>query len=318
MNVLTKTTKTLLLASGFASLCSCSEMAPPPNATFTPATPVFVTPKYVSSPNAANNVKLVTGSDPALEQAFSQYVKTGKAPNVTGEGFIVLAYSRSQQPIIKTMPFQETVISLEPGEKFTNVSSGDPQRWDYTVATSGQGLDAQQQILIKPHMPNIATNLVITTDRRMYNLRMVSSEQGTPTRNVQFWYPEKMMSEVNAITAKEANSGVIDTQSVVNVDKMNFGYNISSTGGGFWSTPPAWKPIQVFDDGTHTFIQFPANVPQDNLPAMWVIENGQQSVINYRSKQPYFVVDKLFKQAILVMGVGSDKQQVTITNTHYQ
>lgn len=311
-------TKTFLMVSSLTALCSCSEMTLPPNVTFTPATPVFVTPKYLNNPNAANNVKLVTGSDPALERAFVQYIKTGRAPNVTGDGFIVLAYSRSQQPIIKTMPFEETVISLEPGEKFTNVSSGDPQRWDYTVATSGQGSDAQQQILIKPHMPHIATNLVITTDRRLYNLRLVSSEQGIPTRNVQFWYPEKMMTQVNAVTAKEANNGVIDTQSVVNVDQMNFGYNIRSTGGGFRSTSPAWKPIQVFDDGIHTFIQFPTNVAQDNLPAMWVLENGQQSVINYRAKPPFFVVDKIFKQAILAMGVGNKKQQVTITNTHYQ
>lgn len=309
--------KTLYSLMALTALSSCAE-APPPHAAYTQAQPTVMYPKYVESPKAMNNVKFVTGYDPALERAFKQYVNTGKAPNIEGEGFIVLAYSQSQQPIIKTMVWQATVISLEPGEKFTNITSGDPAQWTYTVAVSGTGSEAQQQVLVKPNAKNLATNMVITTDRRMYNIRLVSIPYGTPTRNVRFWYPEQMMTQVNAITAKEVGSGVIETQSVVNVDNMNFGYSLASQGGGFWSAPPAWKPIQVFDDGTHTFIQFPANVAQDNLPAMWVLENGQQSVINYRAKPPYFVVDKIFKQAVLAMGVGNEKQQVTITNTHYQ
>lgn len=309
----------LLLLPLATLLVSCAEVTPPPsNTQFMPATPIVEVPQYVESPKAINNVKMVTGSDPALERAFKQYVNTGKAPNLEGEGFIVLAYSQSQQPVIKVIPYQETVISLEPGEKFTNVSSGDPNKWDYIVAVSGTGSEAQQQVLIKPHLPNIATNLVITTDRRMYNLRFVSMASGTPTRNVRFWYPEKMMTEVNSITAKEASSGVIDTQSVVNVDHLNFNYSMSVQGGGFFSPAPAWKPIQIFDDGTHTFIQFPQGVAQTNLPALWVMENGQQALVNYRTKFPYFVVDKIFKQAVLAIGVGGDKQQVTITNNQYQ
>ena len=41
---------------------------------------------------------------------------------------------------------------------------------------------------------------------------------------------------------------------------------------------------------------------------------GDKELVNYRSKAPYFVVDKLFKQAILELGVGSQQQQVTLTN----
>ena len=94
------------------------------------------------------NFNLLYGNDPALESAFRQYTKTGKAPNIITDGFVRFAYNPGQMPIVKTVPFQETVISLEPGEKFTNISSGDPSRWSYAMAVSGTGSSQQQNILI--------------------------------------------------------------------------------------------------------------------------------------------------------------------------
>ncbi len=303
----------MLLSLGVVSLSSCANTQPPSTMNYTAATPVVTYPKYVSVP-AADNVKLVSGQDPALEKAFKQYTRTGKAPNIISDGFLTLAYNQSQQPIIQTMPFQETVVSLEPGEKFTNISSGDPGRWSYSVAQSGQGAMLQQHVLIKPSEPNLATNLVVTTDRRIYNLRLISSNKGTPTRDVRFWYPSEMTNTVNALTKSAMNAEPVSTASKVNVEQMNFNYSLSSQGGGFWSAAPSWKPTQVFDDGTHTFIQFPANISSGDLPALFVLDNGEQTLVNYRQKAPYFVVDKVFKQAVLVMGVGSDKRQVTINN----
>ena len=100
-------------------------------------------------------------------------------------------YDAEKQPIIQTAPFQETVIRLEPGEKFTNISSGDPSRWSYAVAISGKEETAQQNILVKPSLPNIQTNLVITTDKRLYNVSLVSMQTDQFTRSVSFVYPEE-------------------------------------------------------------------------------------------------------------------------------
>lgn len=301
------------------SLSSCSTAMPPQSAstTFVQATPIVTYPEYVGVP-ATNNVKLVTGQDPALEKAFKQYASTGKAPDIISDGFITLAYNKSQQPIIKTMQLQQTVVSLEPGEKFTDISSGDPSRWDYSVAESGVGSNKQQHVLIKPSLPNLATTMVIATDRRMYTLRLISSNKGAPMRDVRFWYPDQLMSEVNSATKKQVENETMNTSAAVDISNMNFNYQISTQGGGFWSSAPSWKPVQVFDDGRETFIQFPANVSSGNLPALQVDQNGQFAIVNYRKKDSYFVVDMVFKKAVLVMGVGGDATQVSIVNLNYR
>jgi type IV secretion system protein TrbG len=280
---------------------------------FVAATPVYTAPHYEKVP-ASNQVKLVTGNDPALEKAFQQYMKTGKAPDILSDGFLTIAYNQSQQPIVKTTPYQLTSISLAPGEKFSNVSCGDPGRWSYSVAQSGQGAFVQQHILVKPSMGHLATNLVITTNERIYNLRLISEKNGALTRDIRFWYPNDLLAEVNDATKNSVDTAQMSTKSEVNVDQMNFNYRVTNQGGGFWSSPPNWSPTQIFDDGKHTFIQFPENVSHADLPALFVLENGEQSLVNYRTKAPYFVVDKIFKEAVLVMGVGSKKEQVLIIN----
>jgi type IV secretion system protein VirB9 len=61
-------------------------------------------------------------------------------------------------------------------------------------------------------------------------------------------------------------------------------------------------------------MQFPEGVANRDLPVLFVLENREKELVNFRFKSPYFVVDKLFKKAVLVIGVGSTKKSVTITN----
>ena len=131
-------------------------------------------------------------ADRSIKKHFSKkYTKLPtKTANSITDGFVTFLYNAEKQPVIQTAPFQETVIRLESGEKFTNISSGDPSRWSYAVAISGKEENAQQNILVKPSLPNIQTNLVITTDRRLYNLRLVSEQTEELTRSVSFVYQE--------------------------------------------------------------------------------------------------------------------------------
>ncbi|MFZ0219059.1 MAG: P-type conjugative transfer protein TrbG [Candidatus Aquirickettsiella sp.] len=245
------------------------------------------------------------GSDPALEQAFSRYLKSGKAPNIVGKGFVSFAYSPDQEPVINTAPLQETVISLQPGEKFENISSGDPSRWSYAVATSGQGILQQQHILVKPSVPGTGTNMVITTNKRIYNLRLVSvpNPDSNSMRTVRFWYPQEMQT-----TTEMAN----DQSSVADIalNQLNFDYRINSFRGSL----PSWTPKRVFDDGTHTYIQFPSTMATKDMPVLFVLRDRTDELVNYRYQAPYFVVDKIFKQAVLILGVGRAQTKLLISN----
>jgi len=277
-------------------------------------------PALIQVHAAKSNFHLMYVNDPSLEKAFNQYVKTGKAPNIATDGFIKYAYNTGQQPIVKVTPLQETVISLEPGERFTNISAGDPNRWSYSVAVSGQGVSSQQNVLVKPSPPDqssieMATNLVITTDKRIYNIKLVSSATGSPARNVSFWYPEEVVAAANNAILKTSDDALIASSPEVNLQNLNFNYQINS--GGFFSKGPSWKPIRVFDDGVHSYIQFPANIANQDMPVLFIANGSTKELVNYRSKPPYFVVDKIFQHAVLVLGVGSNERHVDIINNHY-
>ena len=295
-------------------LTGCMTEAPP---TFTSAQLKNEKPQLIQAPSKSTAYKLTYGSDPGLSSAFNQYIKTGKAPNINSDGFVKIAYSAGQQPIINTTPFQITVLSLQPGEKFTNIQSGDPNRWTYSAALSGTGANVQQNVLIKPSpadkaSENMATNMIITTDKRLYNIRLVCSPDAKNTRSVSFWYPEEMVDAVNNAAIKKADDSTVASGTNINLNAVNFNYKISS--GGLLTPSPSWMPLRVFDDGTHTYIQFPEGMSSRDMPALFIVNGSNKELVNYRSKAPYFVVDKLFKEATLVLGVGRDQKQVTLTN----
>lgn len=301
----------LMIASVALAGCTPSESM---NNTYVPTKIINDEPHLIDVP-INKNYRLTYGNDPSLERAFNQYVRTGSAPNIITYGFVKFAYSGGQQPIVKTTPFQETVISLEPGENFTNISSGDPNRWSYSVAVSGSGTNRQQNVLVKPSLPNMSTNMVITTDKRIYNLRLVSSMNFRTTKNVSFWYPDEMVESTNNTILSQENNGSVSTTPDVNLNNLNFNYRISSD--RFFQSLPSWKPCRVFDDGVHTYIQFPSSIANKELPVLFILDKQDKELVNFRYKAPYFVVDKIFNRAALVMGVGEHHTQVNITNNNY-
>lgn len=245
-----------------------------------------------------------------IHKKSSHYTK-----NSITDGFVTFLYDSEKQPIIQTAPFQETVIRLEAGEKFTNISSGDPSRWSYAVAISGKDENAQQNILVKPSLPNIQTNLVITTDRRLYNVRLVSTQTEQFTRSVNFVYSEEdIKTESNDHASDHSSKNVLieETNDKRNIPPLHVNYHITTA--GFFCKTPSWKPIRVFDDGTHTTIQFPENIAHRDLPALFVIQNGQKTCVNYRFQSPYMMLDQVFDEATLVSGVGQSQQAVMITH----
>jgi type IV secretion system protein VirB9 len=266
-------------------------------------------PAKITVPELSNRYCLSDKQDPMLVKAFERYTKTGKASNIITDGFIQYAYSIGQQPIVSTAPFQETVISLEPGEKFTNITSGDPNRWSYAVAVSGTSNTQQQHVLVKPSEQSISTNMVITTDKRIYNLRLLSSQEKNLTRHVSFWYPEEWRHQLNVSQEKD-NHDLLASGLNINPAQINFNYQIKNA----WMNSPGWKPSRVFDDGTRTYIQFPEAIKHHDLPIVFVHTNHQQALVNFQVKSPYIVVNQLFKEAVLVKGVGVAKEKVTISN----
>jgi hypothetical protein len=104
-----------------------------------------------------------------------------------GNGAIRLTYS-AYTPKILCRPMRVTDIILQAGEKVTGVHAGDTVRWLYTPGTSGSGENAVVHVMVKPLAPDISTNLVVHTDRRIYNFDLVSSANDF-FPSVSFGYP---------------------------------------------------------------------------------------------------------------------------------
>jgi type IV secretion system protein TrbG len=98
-------------------------------------------------------------------------------PAAGTDGRVLYAYGAGL-PIIVCAPLRVCIVELQAGEHLTGEPQiGDSVRWNVSPAMFGQGEGATSVIVLKPLEPGLDTNLLITTDRRAYYLRLVSKPQ---------------------------------------------------------------------------------------------------------------------------------------------
>jgi P-type conjugative transfer protein TrbG len=233
--------------------------------------------------------------------------KNAPPPVLGGNGKVIVGYG-STIPRLVTQPMRVSVIELQEGEIVTsNPHTGDADRWIISPAVSGEGPTTTWHVIVKPKMANISTNLTINTNKRSYDIELVSRNSGYMPR-LAFSYPEeeqaawdKLMQEQRS--RRENELSAYDGPQISAKD-LHFNYGISGSA--------AWKPLRAYDDGRKTFIEFPAEVRYGTAPILLLMENGVEKQVNYRMQDRYFVVDRLFNEALLVQGTGWGRTAVTI------
>ena len=205
-------------------------------------------------------------------------------------------------------PGQVTDIALQGGEQLTGsgpVAAGDTVRWIIGDTESGTGASKRVHILVKPTRPDLLTNLVINTDRRTYHIELRSAEK-TYMASVSWQYPEAQLIALRGRDAAASAASPVDTG--VDVSRLRFRYRIEGDN-------PAWRPLSAFDDGQKVFIEMPRGISQGELPPLFVLgPDGKGELVNYRVRQNYYVVDRLFGAAELRLG-GEHQQVVRIVRT---
>src|SRR4051794_10567524 len=88
-----------------------------------------------------------------------------------------------------TAPEQVSDIALQPGEALVSVAAGDTVRWVIGDTTSGAGPSRRVHILVKPSAAGLATNLLISTDRRVYHVQLESNPGGAMA-SIAWTYPD--------------------------------------------------------------------------------------------------------------------------------
>ncbi|WP_025983522.1 P-type conjugative transfer protein TrbG [Xanthomonas phaseoli] len=271
------------------------------------------------------------GNDPLADQYFSKNepkmtpqelaaVAIGKKwqegqdvkPFQGPDGSINWPYLPGKQYPVMCAVLQVCDVALQPGENVNGLNVGDPR---YTVepAVTGSGSSQVIHLILKPLDVGLDTTLVLTTDRRTYHFRLRSSRaQLMPF--VSFTYPETAMAKWDAIKTRETQVRQENTipQTGEYLGNLNFNYAVDGSA--------RWKPVRVYNDGRKTIIEMPSTMQQSEAPALLVVRkdgglftDAETQMVNYRVQGDRYIVDTIFDKAILVSGVGSSQDKVTIT-----
>jgi len=314
----------LLISAG--ALAGCASKFTPPDISYDDAAPAALTadppkpvrivelPKPLPLPGQLKPIKAVKiPAEPSDPAARVNEANSAARVQPVRDGFInavqVYPFSGGALYQVYTAPGQITDIALQDGEQLVGsgpVAAGDTVRWIIGDTESGTGATKKIHILAKPTRPDLQTNLVVNTDRRTYLLELRSTEK-TYMASVSWQYPEDQLIALRRQNAVAEAATPVATG--VDLSKLNFRYVIEGDS-------PAWRPLRAFDDGTKVYIEFPTGIRQGEMPPLFVIgPAGGSELVNYRVRQNYYIVDRLFGAAELRFGDKDSERHVRIVRT---
>lgn len=260
---------------------------------------------------AKTDIELTTTARQAVEVS-EQWQLQANVPAAGPDGRVLYSYGAGL-PTLVCAPLRVCMIELESGEKLVGEPHiGDSVRWNISPAMYGNGDSATSIIVVKPQSAGLDTNLLITTDRRAYYLRLVSKPEDYVAR-LAFAYPddEQKKREWQQHLARQrqeaAESARIEELSPKAMESMHFDYRIHGKNENL-------RPLRVFDDGAKTYIQMPPEVQHREAPVLVVVgADRKPEMVNYRVKGDLYIVDRLFDRARLVLGAGKRAETVEIT-----
>jgi type IV secretion system protein VirB9 len=229
---------------------------------------------------------------------------------------VILTYG-SGAPTIVCALLNLTEIDLEPGESVAKdgVEIGDTAEFLTLVrhVSRGEGQGGYDYLLIKPKVANIETTMTVGTDRRVYYIRLRSTEDKFLTR-VAFSYPAEA-----AAKAAQEQASLLKLPALAALEPPPLP-----------PPPPVkpWKyttktkgrdvgyliPLSVGDDGAHTHIQLSDQARLRGLPVLQIRDASGPIPANSHWEENTLIVDALFEDGCLLEGVGRKQQRVCIHN----
>jgi type IV secretion system protein VirB9 len=185
---------------------------------------------------------------------------------------------------------------------------GDSARWMVVSGNAGSGRSSAVHLFIKPVDSGLETSAVVTTDRRVYHLRLVSQRTGH-TPYVGFLYSDEMHQQRTQRQTRESKerkwSSTDDIEGKhIDLSTLNFRYSLKGKA--------PWKPERVYDDGRQMFIRLPEKSGSGEMPVLLVRKGKKDVLVNYRVKDSAMIVDGVFDRLALVVGVGGEQEKVEI------
>ena len=209
--------------------------------------------------------------NPLVNPSATQKIDyTQDAANSQDNSTVVFKYAPNQLYKIYCRAGYLTDLSLKKGETVTFVGGGDTSAWAVEKTT----VDGAPHIYIKPTVATNTTNLIITTNKRSYQLILNTSDWYNPM--VTWTYGQE---EQSAINLGEKQSVISEIKG--NVESLNFNYKISGES--------SVRPVAVFDDGEKTILKFD-KIPK-RLPSLFIRSKGKIIMANYKIRDNCYIVD---------------------------
>ena len=197
---------------------------------------------------------------------------TQDAANSQDNSTVIFKYAPNQLYKIYCRVGYLTDLELKKGETISFVGGGDTSAWAVEKAI----VDGAPHIYIKPTVETSTTNLIITTNKRSYQIILNTSDWYNPMVVWNYGYEEQEK------IFQEARNTVGNING--NVEALNFNYKIIGK---------IDRKLTVFDDGEKTILKFD-KVPK-NLPSVFVKIKGKKglNLVNYKLRNNCYILDRV-------------------------
>ena len=178
-----------------------------------------------------------------------------------------------------------TDLELPCGERPLRITIGDRHRFSVEAFNNSEG-DGSWHIYINPAQKNIETNMIVATDRKSYQFRLVAGELFFPIIRWKQIGSDGGMPGSFFIRRTARRETVTE---VKDVNGLNFGYSRNSR------KHYGWSPVSVFDDRhSNTYFVFEAGRLQSIHPVIFAAEiDGSYSIVPYEKSGDTLVVHRV-------------------------
>jgi type IV secretion system protein VirB9 len=243
----------------------------------------------------------------------------------------------ASEPVLTCTVLRACVIELETAETLVDDPiAGDQARWIITTAKTGRG-GASTLVVVKPKACDVSTNLVLSTDRRIYDVDLdsppCSARDTNPkrayTRHITFTYPNESVGSAiapasapigpapDASEARDSSAATIAPPA----DSLNTKYRVVTEARGTFrlfrrkhSTFP-WRPSAITDDGAHVYVSLPNMARKFASPVLYALEDdGSRTIVNYVVRDTVIVTDRVFRRGVLVIPNGKREETLVFEN----
>ena len=259
---------------------------------------IYAQPPQIISGTIPEKGSDLVGTD-ALKQNLKDITVLPKYSEGRLEGWVFKEGNIYQ---VHCQTYHSTMIQLEPGEEMVEVpyiSEPDVWRISRGIGTK-EGLPTQF-LIIKPDQGNLCTTLIIITNRRIYQLELLSFRDHYMPY-VKWLYPQavKDMDSWNQwIQKQQQATNTVMEFSASSMENASFDYIIR------YGKKPQWCPKLVYDDGRFTYIVLDKKTLMTEMPVLFL---GSKKLTNTHVHDNVIVINQLIEKATLRLG----KEKVTI------